>query len=103
MAQQARDQQHLFLSPDSYNFIPNTNPMAQTAILDSHEQGFMENFFNNPEQAMTQQGISEEASFGANGLYNPFNFLSEASLPANSAQVSFLSRNNKARLTDQMQ
>lgn len=83
MAQRPHDQQQLLLAQDPYAFMLGQQ-MSQTAILDSNEQGMMEHFFSNPEEAMSDNGLSYANVDGAPNPFSVFAEVANSSSHANS-------------------
>jgi hypothetical protein len=83
MTPRLHDQQQVLLPQDSYPFMPASHQASRTSLLDSDERGYIDSFFDNPEDVVNQSNLLPDSSYA----FNPFGFMTEASASADMSHV----------------
>jgi hypothetical protein len=75
MTPRLHDQQQVLLPQDTYPFMPASHQASRTSLLDSDERGYIDSFFDNPEDVVNQPNLLPDSSYA----FNPFGLVPEAS------------------------
>jgi hypothetical protein len=98
MTPRLHDQQQVLLPQDTYPFMPASHQASRTSLLDSDERGYIDSFFDNPEDVVNQPNLLPESAYA----FNPFGFMTEASAPADMSHVHSSAATPNGQMGSQM-